>query len=164
MVVTDINEAVNDDDEPVYALRGLYNGSMSVVYTADKTIVESKNLRKGDVIQFSINDDGEAENLVQQFKAEDGFTQKGIKGSAYSDTTILRGQILKINAAEREMVIDYGTRKGVFPITTRAKIYVYDPVHNRATVGTAEDIAQGDYIFYTARYFDINTIVIFKEY
>ncbi|MCI9626141.1 MAG: S-layer homology domain-containing protein [Clostridia bacterium] len=164
MLVTDINEAVNDDDEPVYALRGMYNGSMSMVYTIDKTIVDSKNLRKGDVIQFSTNDNGDVENIVQQFKAEEGFTQKGIKGSAYSETTMLRGQVVKANAAEKEMVIDYGTRRGVFPITSKAKIYLYDPIQNRSTVGTVNDIAQGDYIFYTARYFDINTIVIFKEY
>lgn len=164
MLVTDISEAINDDDEIVDALQGLYNGGMSTVYMENKTLVESKGVRKGDIVQFAVNSDGEAEDILMQFKAEDGFTQKGIEGGAYNTATILRGQVVKANTAEREIVIDYGLRKGVFPLTRNAKIYIYDPVRNRGTVGTESDIAQGDYIFYAARYFDINTIIIFKEY
>lgn len=164
MVVTDVNEAIDDLSEPIYAIHGLYNGTMTSVYTANKEVVDSIKLRKGDVVQFARNDDGYVDTIVRQFSAENGFAQKGMTGGAYHSATRLRGQVVKADAERKKMIIDYGAEPGVYSILGNPVVYVYDAVHNRGTTGTVNDIVDGDYIFYLARYFDIRAIVIFKEY
>ena len=167
MVVTDINEAVNDDDDTVYAVRGLCGGRQASYYTANKEMVDAMKLRSGDIIKLNINDNGYAESIVRYFAADGGFAQKGISGGPYGAETIVRGQVVRADAAEREMVIDYGSGKGVYTMAGSPSVYLYDPDRkrgSRVTLGTFADIADGDTIFYAARYFDIHAIVLFKKY
>ncbi len=163
MLVTDIGEAVNDFGESVYTIEGMYGGSLSEVYTADKNAVDSMALRKGDVVQFGKDDNGDAVTISRQYNAADGFTQKSITGAKYATMTVVRGQVKNVDMEKGRIVIDYGSSLGVYRLGN-ASVYLYNPIREYATGGTFSDIAEGDYIFLAARYLTADSIILFKEY
>lgn len=162
MVVTGINDAVDDYGEVVYAVHGLYQGGTSAVY-AETEAVDTIALQKGDVVQFGVDETGNVCAVSRCYSAKDGFKQKGITGDPYSVLTVLRAQVKNISTEKGRFVLDYGSGQGVYRLGD-APVYLYDPVHGRGMVGTAGDIAVGDYVFVAARYLSGATIVVFKEY
>ena len=163
MVVTKINTAVDDYGDTVYALHGLYQGSQSTVYTANTEMVDAISLKKGDVVQFGVDENGKVRSLSRSWNTADGFRQKGISGDPYSPLAIVRGQVKNISLEKGGIVLDYGSGQGIYRIGA-SPVYLYDPVRGRGMVGTSGDIAVGDYVFFAEKYLTGGTIVVFKEY
>ena len=166
MVVTKVNKVLNKDDELAWFVEGSYNGAEKFgLATKNLTdIPEIAELKKGDVIQPSMDRDGFLVGINTVYQAEKGFKQYMDSASAYGTDVTLAGEVLSVDSINNRLVIKTNaTGKGISAtLAGNIRPLIYDTLDNTVTVGTKEDILKGDMIVFMARYLVATQMVIFR--
>ena len=166
MVVTKVNKVLNKDDELAWFIEGAYNGAERFgLSTKNLTDVpEVETLKKGDVIQPSMDRDGFLVGINMVYEAEKGFKQYKDSSSAYGTDVTLAGEVLSVDSVNNRLVIKTNAIEKGITTTLAGNIrpIIYDTLDNTVTVGSKEDILKGDMIVFMARYLVASQMVIFR--
>lgn len=166
MVVQSVGEAVNDEGEHVYVIRGMYSQYDMKVYTRDKEVLdEIGGLQEGDVVQFAYNEQGYVVKVDVIYRAADGAQQQLLKNALYAPDTFVAGRVHRVDVGQGRIVIEYGA--GAVVVLSLGKVssvYQYDAAQaqDKTTIVSVNDVQAGDWILASARYFEIAEIVLFR--
>lgn len=163
MIVNNIVKAVNDDGEVVDAVKGVYKGAEIIVFTKDSTIIGGMDtLGKGDVIQFSLDSDGNVRSVELRYDYIGGAAQNFVINNLYSNGTFVGGTVYYADAENSKIVISSGETKIISGTNSSTSVYVYDTESKKVIKGGFEDIEKGKNIFVRMCYYMANEIVVYR--
>lgn len=164
MLITGISESVKADGNATYQLKGYYSGYEISIPLNEPELLRETDVDKGDVIQFTLNEDGYISAIERVYDYSAGQNQKFLYNAAYSTGTMLGAQVNYMDPTENKCILDYGSYTGVFETYSRLRfVYIYNTKTKRARLGSISDINDGAYIFGKFSYYRMEEIVVFVE-
>jgi len=149
MVVDDIVYAQNTADEFVMSVRGYYKNSLVTIPAVNDSVYSAlpEALSEGDVIQISLNENGDINRIELKFNLSNGKNQYILENGRYSLDTFLASTVYYA-VAEADTVVteELGDGKGryIMGVDKNTLIYVYDTVEKTMQEGTLADMQPGN--------------------
>lgn len=164
MLITGISECIKADGDTTYQLKGYYSGYEISIPVNTPELVEKVGVDRGDIIQFTLDEDGYIVAIDLVYDYSQGQNQKFLYNAAYSTSTMLGAHVNYIDLAENKCILDYGSYTGVFETYSRLRyVYIYNTRTKRARLGSINDINDGVYIFGKFSYYRMEEMVVFVE-
>ncbi len=144
-IVTDIMDAVNDEDEQTHMLTALSNGKEISLYAEDTDVLlkgESK-LEKGDIIQYKTNSDNEIVSIRLLLDISTKDTETTAEPAEKLETVY--GKVTKKFSGSINVTVNGGNETN-YSIPSEATVYSIDTTKskNNVNVANATDIQKFD--------------------
>lgn len=161
IVVRDIVTKLNHDDEDVPAISGWWNGyELSFSVRTGESISQSDidKLKRGDVIQFIMNDDDEIISFILCSGDSDGYF---LYNNFYNRFSLIGARVMSCDYKKGLIRAEYQPfTVGVIKTNSQTKVYIYDTNSQTCYEGSANDILESDRITAKLNYLTANEIVI----
>ncbi len=165
IVVEKLLGSITADGTDTYTIKGTYMGSKDALFQLkDKNVLQGKSITPGDVVQVSFNNDGLIANLNEVYDISAGKTQYFCSTSdEYTTSTKMAGMVKNIDRKNYTILLDNGSSVGTYSTAKLANVYIYDTADKNVSLGSAEDIENGTYIFAYIKQFSIQEAVVIKQ-
>ncbi|MBQ4110564.1 MAG: S-layer homology domain-containing protein [Clostridia bacterium] len=124
---------------------------------------QNVSLESGDVIQFTISNQGFAENIQKFYSCTDTVYQNKLTNGKYSHASFVNGKVQEINPETSRFLIEYEDDAVAYTFASTTSVYIYE---NNRTVslkkGSTADIITGDNVFVRTNYGLAREIIIFR--
>ena len=162
MVVKRVIKTIDEDNDLVYNVKGMYKGYDVEISTSSQGNFEGiDKLEFGDIIQFAINPEGEMSAYSKRFDYSANYgAKKFYNGAAYHNYTIGGGTVADIDTEANMMVFDSAS-KAMFSFMDGCIYYLVDTKNNEMKTTDLSDVLKGRYIVAKAQYFRTREVVIY---
>lgn len=121
------------------------------------------SLESGDVIQFTISNQGLAENIQKYYSCTDATYQNKLINGKYSHASFVNGKVQEINPKTSRFLVQYEDDAVAYTFSSTTSVYIYE---NNRTVslkkGSTADMIAGDTVFVRTNYGLVREIIIFR--
>ncbi|MBQ7901250.1 MAG: hypothetical protein IJ365_04715 [Clostridia bacterium] len=161
MLVDSVVRSFNADDKAVDAVKGYYKNSLITLPAADDSVYSglSEKLAGGDIIQFTMDAQGNISKLNLIYDAEKGLTTTTSYG--YKETASFAGTVHYTDAQKSKLVVDLAGQKCVMGTKSATVISVYDTETEKLTPGTIADLEKGNKFVARVTYLIADEIIVY---
>jgi len=163
MLVKGTGQVLDKEGSAVPSIKGWWKGTDTTFsvrlgegYVSADTL---NSLKKGDVISFTYDDDG---NIVyiKTYPADEKYY---ISGSLYAATTFVSGVVKDADYALRRIKLEYseGLHGGISYNAT-APVYIWDSANETFTKASPAEIVKGDRLIANMRYLACQEIIVIR--
>lgn len=124
---------------------------------------QNVSLESGDVIQFTISNQGLAENIQKYYSCTDATYQNKLVNGKYSHASFVNGKVQEINPKTSRFLVQYEDDAVAYTFSSTTSVYIYEK--NRTVSlkkGSTSDIITGDNVFVRTNYGLAKEIIIFR--
>lgn len=167
MVVDSVVSTLNSENTPVKGIRGYYKNTLITLATKDASVLldssgKTVELGKGDVIQFSMDNDGNISSVSLKYDYSAGDKQSVSTSLSYSSNSFVRGAVYYTDAVAGKFISDGGSSKYIIGTDKSTIINIYDTETNTLTPGTISDLENGNKFIARVAYFVADEIVVYR--
>ena len=121
-----------------------------------------KGVKKGDMIRYAANDDGEMAVINLLYRPNDADYDGLCSGGAYNRDTLIAGTLEYVDYENNRVVLRYGENRALLSTASVSTVYLY---HKRGTIEKLEktDLMPGKTVFIRARYAEIKEAMMYED-
>lgn len=171
MLIVQRQSKVFVNDEVYPAIVCYVNGEETTLLLKDADVIEKSGLtdglQKNDVIRVGYDEKGRIAVISRIYSAANGYQQRFLNGSFTVKTAFIAGNVLACDTGAGKCLIQYGPAdRGVLTLNSGLRnVYIYDvnDQNSPMTVGSVDDILEGDYVLASMYYSCAREIIIIRN-
>lgn len=165
MVVDEIVRTLNSDDTAVKGIKGYYKNSLITLAAKDDSIFLDSNGKaieysEGDVIQFTLDVDGNISSIVLRYDYSAGTGQSVGSTLSYASNTFVANTVYYTDASANKFITD-GETKSIVGTDGSTIISVYDTETKTLTPGSLADLEKGNKFIARVVYYVADEIIVY---
>ncbi len=159
--VSDVGKGLNADGMPCDTVAVMVDG-FELCFAVKDGAMPDKGVKKGDMIRYAANDDGEMAVINLLYRPNDADYDGLCSGGAYNRDTLIAGTLEYVDYENNRVVLRYGENRALLSTASVSTVYLY---HKRGTIEKLEktDLMPGKTVFIRARYAEIKEAMMYED-
>ncbi len=124
--------------------------------------LSASGIKKGDVVKLTMKQSGRITKAELVYRPTDSSYDNKVINGVHNTKTMISGTVKYVNAAEKRVVVNYGSGTVIFGLANLQTAYRYSPERETYRLTDMSELAVGKKVFLRASYGRIYDLIVFE--